>query len=528
MNSPESKSDLTPFRDTLKKAPFSKGMETKPIMFLTHDPEVIVRVDKEYILRGRTREEKLEMYLACRDAFKQFNDHYKIPVVKHDVVIGENPGHPDQPIFYTVSELIHGHSLKYIHYQPEEKAAVREKLEHLYSALAEFIWDIYQKGGWIIDITHPEAQNSQFVWGRKKGETKDQIYLTDVDGNAILSAPRHPTMIEQFRPLVDMIEESENNLGGTVLSASRKKILSYAQSFPEGDPSFMIALELRRKLQDPTAGSDSEDKQVLEKAVDEFFQVPHKITFTKTDYQQCLENYFKGKHLEQTWNRQREAREEFGHPFDTFSYNCSTRELFLVKAMYHVAYSLYEQGLPNFQPLEPRYGSVIHTIAERIKPEIKNIVEKMPKEPYMKAKTESDRQSIASLGWEDDIMSHLNVVYFAINFSYSYRFLLDYMDYYLKLVSNQQGVTYPLPLQALEVVEEFNQHAARKKRTSRFNPINFSNFARNRVDAYIKQGLSTQLKGLEERYGKNNVSTLRDFLAKAETARLTREVFDAA
>ncbi len=264
----------TPFRDRLVLAPFDKGFDFKSIQMLANNPDVIVRVDKDYITNFEPNETR-QRYLAARDLFARLTTQFGINVVKHDFVVGPNPDAPDNPIYYIVSERIEGSNLKLKQYSPEEKSAAYEKLETLYCSLAEYLWDVYQNGGWMADLFDPERSgNLQFVWGKRQEETEDKIWLVDIDAKTNFTHPRfHNHLSEGIPALSKIIEESETKLG-VRLERARHKIFQFLDSIPQGDKDYINAVYVKRELGYVAEFLSEEQQKTLASLVGRYLRTP--------------------------------------------------------------------------------------------------------------------------------------------------------------------------------------------------------------------------------------------------------------
>ena len=262
-----------PFRDRLVMAPFDKGFRHKSIQMLAQNPNIIMRVYKDYLAIAPN--EKHQRYLAARDLFARLTTQFDINVVRHDFVIGPNSDAPDNPIYYIVSERIEGSNLKLKYYSPEEKSAAYEKLETLYCSLAEYLWDVYQNGGWMADLFDAQRSgNLQFVWGKRQEEAEDKIWLVDVDAIISFTNPRFRDHLSIGIPaLSKIIEESETKLG-VRLERARHKIFQFIDSIPQGDKHYINAFDVKRELGYVAEFLSEEQKKTLVSLVGRYLRTP--------------------------------------------------------------------------------------------------------------------------------------------------------------------------------------------------------------------------------------------------------------
>lgn len=262
----------TPFWDNLVPGNYNRWLVDYPYsedyfkLTLARYPEKVIRVDRTITIEdtieaamadvGQTATARRNRYISSRGEFKRLDNQYGIKVAGYDIVIGPNPHQPDVPVYYQVVENIHGQNLKEKNYSEEEKETAGEKLDALYISLAQYLWDIYQNGGFLLDLfagPRPAHGSNQFVYGRRSGEEEDNIWLVDVGTNIVRSETKNINIISrEVYGLIEMIEESEAKLG-IKLKGARNKIIGFLSSVPPEDESYDIALYQRRQLSDSVA-----------------------------------------------------------------------------------------------------------------------------------------------------------------------------------------------------------------------------------------------------------------------------------
>jgi len=108
---------------------------------------------------------------------ERLRDEYGFNVPNMDIVIGPSE-HDKNARVYIVTDRIHGPELKDKQFSPTELPTARETLDNFFGSMTQYYWDVSRQGG---DYNDDLAQhNRQFIWGRRKGETEDKIYLADL------------------------------------------------------------------------------------------------------------------------------------------------------------------------------------------------------------------------------------------------------------------------------------------------------------------------------------------------------------
>lgn len=174
----------TPFRSPLVDAGFHNNQAVEDIMYLKSDPEKIVRVSP-YESREERSFEKLQVYQAV---LHELRDGYGLKIAPVQIVIGSNPENDnpytrDTMIPYLITDRIHGKTLRDIEFKPGEAKDRSERLDPLFAALTQYYWDKANGKGLGFYFGDLANGNQQFVWGRKKEEKEDDIYLVDVGLN---------------------------------------------------------------------------------------------------------------------------------------------------------------------------------------------------------------------------------------------------------------------------------------------------------------------------------------------------------
>lgn len=224
----------TPFNSPLRDF----GNHADQIKELTSRPDLIIRAVP---IRKDKMDEWKKLFLESEERFEELNSNYNIKVPSRKFVIGEviNPSFTNKKdnyaTFFTVTDKIIGSNLDDISYKPEERDMAKRKLDTFYSNLTRYFSDKYKNGGLFArDI----ARNEQYVYGRKKGDTEDHVYLVDIDpGFLPFNHPAFPnpeeTYLEYLRKVLFMISQSEQKLDGR-LTESREKLKTTINELPEG------------------------------------------------------------------------------------------------------------------------------------------------------------------------------------------------------------------------------------------------------------------------------------------------------
>jgi len=165
-----------PFRSKLVHMPADYGVER--INSLKDDPYKIVKPLPLEKMEA-TLDEVTEVSKNSKGLFRELKDKYKIPVTPVDFVIGHKGGSRESTL-YSVSEKVAGVILdkKLDDMSDEERKKSTPVFENLFLSLAKYLKDYYLADkNYLRDI----FLLKQYMYGHRKGEKTDRIYLVDVD-----------------------------------------------------------------------------------------------------------------------------------------------------------------------------------------------------------------------------------------------------------------------------------------------------------------------------------------------------------
>lgn len=229
----------TPFRSPLRQEDSFRwaGKPSNNVLVLENNPDTVVRASFPDHYTNDKSDFWHEEQLNNRVILNNLRSLYGILVPNFHIVVG------GERQFYIVTERVHGPNLHDKSFKPEEKNDAKEKLGTFYSSLTQYIIDTCNSGGWMIcDLVGAEAGtsgNKQWVYGRRKNDTEDQVWLVDLGPGVEYYEPQTGLFFQKQLPyLFEMILESEGKLGCKFREA-RRKLLDYmaeAQSrFPHPD-----------------------------------------------------------------------------------------------------------------------------------------------------------------------------------------------------------------------------------------------------------------------------------------------------
>ncbi|MBI2637820.1 MAG: hypothetical protein HYW88_02875, partial [Candidatus Sungbacteria bacterium] len=174
----------------------------------------------------------------------KLNKEYGIAIPNMSFLVGKLES--GETAMYTVIDMIHGKSLSETEKFPDEAEAT---LDTFYANMARYYADAYRTGGdywW-------DFHNDQFVMGHKKGETKDQVYLVDVEPRMYKrdykdQQPKTDAL-RRLRQVFEYAEESEKKFSKPVrFILTRDTLKNALKNVREEDKDSLVVEAFRRRL----------------------------------------------------------------------------------------------------------------------------------------------------------------------------------------------------------------------------------------------------------------------------------------
>jgi hypothetical protein len=225
--------EIHPFTSTLIEASQWQrpNMPMQDIFYLENNPDIIVRATFEGEYNGIRDNGSFVEHVTNRKVLNALSNEYGLSIPSVNMVVGGNNR------IYTITDRIHGSNLYEKVFNPSEISTAKQKLQSFYSSLADVYIDTSENGGpMIADLTRAGADtsgNKQWVYGKRKGEKEDQIWLVDLGPAIHTFLPRQLLFFQrQFPGLIEMILESEEKVG-VKFEEARNKVVNYLSFIKE-------------------------------------------------------------------------------------------------------------------------------------------------------------------------------------------------------------------------------------------------------------------------------------------------------
>lgn len=177
-----------PFREPLVETGF-----TTEIKSLQNNPEKIVRFNPLL----RSVEETVERYNTSKNLFYELRDHYGVAVPNIETLIGYNEKGEKSVII--VTERVHGSNLDKLSLEGSDGSTIKQQFDNFFNNMVQYYLDKSKHQSLYVG----DLKNEQFVYGRRKDETIDQVYYVDIEP---FFRAHNPTAIEAnfFNPLISL------------------------------------------------------------------------------------------------------------------------------------------------------------------------------------------------------------------------------------------------------------------------------------------------------------------------------------
>jgi len=153
--------------------PLERVEATGNLQALQRDPDKVIRSERFDALHQNygTQFEAHELASRIKGLYEELETTYNISVPADFVVDTDVEGNT---VLATAVDRIDGVNLNEAEYSQQ----LAEKVERLYTSVAQYLFDKNQKGGYFLcDIN----SMSQYMYGTRKGDVEPNIYLVDTD-----------------------------------------------------------------------------------------------------------------------------------------------------------------------------------------------------------------------------------------------------------------------------------------------------------------------------------------------------------
>lgn len=194
---------------------------------LQNNPDAYIR--EKRILRSLQNERT--RYLKGKWLFDELQQRYGINIPDRHIIIGADSLSGNNISIYIATDRIYGKNLG----DPGVFEGLRKtthvpKLDRFYTAVTQYYRDKYLSGEEYLS----DFFNEQFVYGRRRNDTEDQIYLVDLDPeyNRFGHGFNNPgiSFTDQIYGLCEMVFDIEAKLKGGKLVSARSRLLAILES----------------------------------------------------------------------------------------------------------------------------------------------------------------------------------------------------------------------------------------------------------------------------------------------------------
>ncbi len=209
-------SDRTPFPE---REPFFA--EDGPVMSgLNMHQNILIRKEKLRLQgitdEGPTSTKTLDYLANGKQLFEEMRETYGVAVPDFQYVIGQDDV-DGSPRLYTMTEKIEGKDLSKV--ESFDKRAILLADMALSGAIAQLKHSLMQQKRYWIDI-----DISQFMLGRRDGESEDSVYLADLEPRTAAWWGNQGEVLAKIYSLLEGIESIESRGDGERLILSRAQL----------------------------------------------------------------------------------------------------------------------------------------------------------------------------------------------------------------------------------------------------------------------------------------------------------------
>lgn len=203
-----------------------------------NDPEKVVRVREE--MADEIQENK---YFARPNFLSHLTERYGLQVPGFNTVIVTNGRLTD---YYTVTDMIHGATLQQLVGSQVDFPV--DVFDHNYAALVQHYIDAERfHEPYAISITNPAEM---LMYGRRKGESEDSVYLVDIDIPFLVISAGIPTGDRWEGRLSTSIRRFSQGLSRfmSVFPETHKALRRYLNAIPKDSIHYPYGRDLLREI----------------------------------------------------------------------------------------------------------------------------------------------------------------------------------------------------------------------------------------------------------------------------------------
>lgn len=172
------------------------------------------------------------------EEFKKLEEKYNINVAPMNLVIGEDKD--GYATAYTVTDVIKGKEnnlseFTISNYEIKEREKIKKQLELLFLSLLEYLKDAYNSGGYhFMDI----YRSDQYVYGKRKDELKNKIWLVDVEQkhiNHVRARKANFNFLKCLKSLSGMMVGTEGSYNGERLEKVNAELANFISLLEKND-----------------------------------------------------------------------------------------------------------------------------------------------------------------------------------------------------------------------------------------------------------------------------------------------------
>lgn len=465
-----------------------------------------------------------------------------VPVAGFGIVVGPASEQGKAHYHVKVEKIGNGINFILMEIPPEKQEEIGRKTDECFSGIANYYIDRTKSSGWYLDdlacgrpvaIFTPGGGLDQYVYGSRFPGEEERLYLVDLDPklNFFDSDTNHTTRMEtsqrdfysgSLKLFAQMIKNAEFQLGSVKLDQSREVLLSFLRSQDPSHTFYEAMIVIREMLGDPTideakaayatelARKKAEITEILSPVIDQ-------LDIKESDYIKTIEDFYEDRKrsLSHSLSTTGTAKEPSIAIYnDASDYNW--HELNTLSGFFYVFLRDQVQELLGKDVLETavlKYGSIVWGVFnELIHPRREELLAKQDRRHFWKAKASATLAMVAELGWEEDIMPHLDLVSRVIPDDVAVA------NKYVPLALRQQGIEYQFPY-TLETLRSMF-------RNSNLDPNSeddFTNFVVTLVDDFVDESLVEDLEKVKEKHGEDNADALEELIIAYEVERILDE-----
>ncbi|MDD5147314.1 MAG: hypothetical protein PHV63_02060 [Candidatus Daviesbacteria bacterium] len=181
MGKQETGNDYAPFRDELSEANIDSSGYFSRITTFENNPDLVIRIRKQKSYNYFSKIQGVNVLAVNRCELLKLEKH-GLTLPRFMSVLGAI-GKLNPVTYFIITDRIYGVDLRQLRYSElsqDELANATKQIDTSFTGIASYLHERSRKSGWYIADASYNVRHTQFMYGRRRGETESRVYYVDL------------------------------------------------------------------------------------------------------------------------------------------------------------------------------------------------------------------------------------------------------------------------------------------------------------------------------------------------------------